>query len=203
MPVELPETERRGLFTQVGFLATNATGLSPDPIHRGVFMAKRMLCRTISAPPDNVTPIPPTGEGTNRQVVEDHTQSQDTCAACHTRLINPYGFVFENYDAIGAYRTMDNGLPVDASVTPLIDTGEVAVSGAVEFAEVLAGSREAHECFARHLLEYARGRQHTDVDQGMIDALRRASLEDQPIKELILTLAESESFSKRSTEELP
>jgi hypothetical protein len=203
VPVELPESERRGVFTQLGFLAANATGLSPDPIHRGVFLAKRMLCRAISAPPDNVTPIPPTGEGTNRQVVEDHTESQDGCAGCHKRMINPYGFVFENYDAIGAYRTMDNGLPVDASASPLIDAEEVPVGGALEFADALAESREAHECFVRHLLEYSRGRQHTEADQGMIDALRRASLDDQPIKDLILTLAESDSFIKRSTEELP
>jgi hypothetical protein len=162
-----------------------------------------MLCRTISAPPDNVTPLPPTGEGTNRQVVEDHTESQEGCAGCHTRLINPYGFVFESYDAIGAYRTMDNGLPVDASAAPIIDAAEVEVGGALEFVDALADSREAHECFVRHLLEYARGRQHTDADRGMIDALRRASLEDQPIKELILTIAGSESFTKRSKEELP
>lgn len=201
--VDLPESERRGLFTQLGFLAANATGVNPDPIHRGVFLAKRMLCRTITAPPDNVTPLPPTGEGTNRQVVELHTEAQEGCAGCHKRLINPYGFIFENYDAIGAYRTMDNGLPVDASASPMIDTEEVPVTGAVEFADALADSREAHECFVRHLLEYARGRPHTDADQGMIDALRRASLEDQPIKELVLTLAESETFIKRSTEELP
>lgn len=204
VPVDLPEAERRGFFTQAGFLAANATSINPDPIHRGVFMAKRVLCRTISAPPDNVTPLPPTGEGTNRDVVERHTESESGCRSCHEQLINPYGFVFENYDAVGAYRTMDNGLPVDASASPILDGQPHPVSGATEFAEALAQSREAHECYARRVLEYAHGRIATDTDLPMIDALGTASLDDQSATlDLILTLVESDSFIRRSPEEMP
>lgn len=204
VPVELPADERRGLFTQVGFLAANSTSINPDPIHRGVFLAKRILCRSISAPPDNVTPLPPSGEGTNRDVVERHTESQAGCRSCHERHINPYGFVFENYDAVGAFRTIDNDLPVDASASPVLDGEERPVSGAVEFAEALAGSREAHECYARHLLEYAHGRNGTTMDLPMISLLGEASRSDAGATlDLILTLVESDSFLRRSPEELP
>src|SRR5690606_28013860 len=48
--VSLPEDERRGIFNQVGFLAANATSVNPDPIHRGVFIATRVLCLRIAAP---------------------------------------------------------------------------------------------------------------------------------------------------------
>jgi hypothetical protein len=199
-PVELPADERRGLFTQAGFLAANATGINPDPIHRGVFIAKRILCRSIAAPPDNVTPLPPSGVGTNRQIVKEHTQSQSSCASCHEQRINPYGFVFEHYDAVGAYRTVDNGLPVDASATPMLDGDYVSVRDALEFAAALATSREAHDCFARHLLEYALGRNATDADQPMISSLGQASLDGSSIVGLVTTLALSPAFLQRSPE---
>jgi hypothetical protein len=204
VPVQLPGNERRGLLTQVGFLATNATSINPDPIHRGVFIAKRVLCRKISAPPDNVTPLPPSGVGTNRQIVEEHTESQSGCRACHERMINPYGFVFENYDATGAFRTLDRGLPVDASASPLLDAAEVPVDGGIEFVEALSESREAHECFAQHLLEYAQGRTAVEADKGLVESLGRASREQRSsIADLVLTIATSDSFCLRSPELLP
>jgi hypothetical protein len=202
--VQLPASERRGLLTQVGFLAANSTSINPDPIHRGVFVAKQVLCRQISAPPDDVTPLPPSGLGTNRQIVEEHTQTQSSCKGCHERLINPYGFVFENYDATGAFRVLDRGLPVDASASPILDGAEVAVENAVEFAESLSESREAHACFARHLLEYAQGMTAADADQPLIELLARASREQRTsIRDLVLALVTSDSFILRNPEQLP
>lgn len=201
VPVDLPADERRGLFTQAGFLAANATGIAPDPIHRGVFIAKRILCRSIAAPPNNVTPPPPSGIGTNRQIVEEHTQSSAGCASCHQQRINPYGFVFENYDAVGAYRSIDNGLPVDASATPMLDGENVRVDGALDFATALSTSREAHDCFAQHLFEYALGRSATEADQPMIQSLGQASIDGRPIVELVSTLALSPAFLQRAAEE--
>jgi hypothetical protein len=201
VPVELPADERRGLFTQAGFLAANATGVNPDPIHRGVFIAKRILCRSIAAPPNNVTPPPPSGIGTNRQIVEEHTQSRPGCASCHEQRINPYGFVFENYDAVGAYRTIDNELPVNAAAAPMLDGETVPVDDALGFATALATSREAHDCFARHLFEYALGRNATGADQPMILSLGQASLGGRSIVELVSSLALSPAFLQRSAEE--
>jgi hypothetical protein len=198
--VELPAGERRGLFTQAGFLAANATGISPDPIHRGVFIAKRVLCREIAAPPNDVTPLPPSGIGTNRQIVEEHTESSPGCASCHQQRINPYGFVFENYDAAGAYRTVDNDLPVDAAAVPMLDGDTVRVADALEFATALSTSREAHDCFARHLFEYALGRNATEADQPMIRSLGQASLDGRSIVELVASLALSPVFRERAEE---
>jgi hypothetical protein len=201
--VSLPENERRGFFNQLGFLAANSTSESPDPIHRGVFIATRVLCLGIAAPPDGVPPLPPITDGTNRQVVENHTQSSPVCQACHATLINPFGFPFENYDASGAYRTADNGAPVDASTTPRIDGEPLAVQNSLELAEALGESRQAHECFSSHLVEYAFGREKTPRDQTLIAALADASLGGAPILELLVRIAESPAFMARSTEELP
>ncbi|MEY2937059.1 MAG: hypothetical protein RL033_7808 [Pseudomonadota bacterium] len=201
--VSLPENERRGLFNQVGFLAANATSINPDPIHRGVFIATRVLCQGIAAPPDGVPPLPPIENGTNREIVANHTETSPVCQACHGTLINPLGFTFENYDASGAYRTMDHGQPVDASTTPTLDGQKLAVENSVELAEALGRSRQAHECFSSHLVEYAFGRKRERLDEPLVDALTDASLEGAPIVELLVRIAESPAFSSRSTEELP
>jgi hypothetical protein len=201
--VSLPEDERRGIFNQIGFLAANATSVNPDPIHRGVFIATRVLCLGIAAPPDGVPPLPPIVNGTNREIVENHTQSSPVCQACHATVINPFGFPFENYDASGAYRTTDNGEPVDASSAPVIDGKPFAVDNAVELAEALGSSRQAHQCFSSHLVEYAFGREKGRVDTPLINALTEASLAGAPIVELLVRIAESPAFLSRSVEELP
>src|SRR5690606_11779119 len=65
--VDLPTDERRGLFTQIGFLAANSTSVNPDPIHRGVFLAKHIGCFTLAAPPDDIPELPsPKEDETNR-----------------------------------------------------------------------------------------------------------------------------------------
>lgn len=201
--VSLPQNERRGILNQVGFLAANATSINPDPIHRGVFVATRVLCLRIAAPPDGVPPLPPIEDGTNREIVANHTESSPVCRTCHGTLINPLGFAFENYDAAGAYRTTDNGEPVDASVAPSLDGAAVDVENSVELAEALGQSRQAHECFSSHLVEYAFGRRRERVDEPLVSALTAASLEGAPIVELLVRIAESPAFLSRSTEELP
>lgn len=201
--VELPAGERRGFFNQLGFLAANATSVNPDPIHRGVFVATRVLCLGIAAPPDGVPPLPPIENGTNREIVENHTQSSPVCQACHATLINPLGFPFENYDAAGGYRTSDNGEPIDATSRPYIDGEQRDIENSIELAEVLSQSRQAHECFVSHLAEYAFGRERGRPDDELVQALTDASLAGAPILELLVRIAESAAFLTRSTEELP
>ena len=201
--VSLPGDERGGFFNQLGFLAANSTSVNPDPIHRGVFIATRVLCLGIAAPPDGVPPLPPITDGTNRQVVENHTQSSPVCQACHASLINPFGFPFENYDASGAFRTTDNGLPVDASSAPFIDGEQRPIRNSVELAQALGQSRQAHECFTSHLVEYAFGRSRDPLDDELVGTLTEQSLAGTPILALLLDIATSPAFLTRSTEELP
>jgi uncharacterized protein DUF1592/uncharacterized protein DUF1588/uncharacterized protein DUF1595/uncharacterized protein DUF1587/uncharacterized protein DUF1585 len=201
--VSLPDNERRGIFNQLGFLAANSTSVNPDPIHRGVFIATRVLCVGIAAPPDGVPPLPPITDGTNRQVVEKHTQSSPVCQACHAQLINPFGFPFENYDASGAYRTLDNGEPVDASTTAIIDGVPHELHDSLELADALAESPQAHQCFTSHLVEYAFGRSRDPLDADLVSSLTEASLAGVPILELMVRIAESPAFLTRSSQELP
>ena len=154
-------------------------------------------------PPDGVPPLPPIQNGTNREIVANHTESSAVCKACHGTIINPLGFTFENYDAAGAYRTTDHGEPVDAHTTPNLDGKQREIANSVELAEALGQSRQAHECFSSHLVEYAFGRKRAPVDAPLVSALTDASLEGAPIVELMVRISESPAFLTRSTEELP
>jgi hypothetical protein len=203
--VALDPAQRRGIFTQIGFLAVNATSVDPDPIHRGVFLARRIACMQIAAPPANVPPLPAAQGRTNRETVAAHTEKEGTvCASCHAGTINPLGFPFEHYDAIGAYRTLDNGHPIDSASEPLIGGERTEVADALGLATALAQSRDVHRCYVRHWLEFAYGRPAQPEDDAIIARLGDASLAGAlSIEDLVVGLVTSPAFAQRSAEELP
>ncbi|MCB9591869.1 MAG: DUF1592 domain-containing protein [Sandaracinaceae bacterium] len=203
-PVSLDPAQRRGIFTQVGFLAANATTRSPDPIHRGVYLAERIACVHIDAPPED-TPPPGVMAGlTNRQTIELHTEQPGSiCAGCHAQIINPFGFPFESYDAIGMWQTTDNGQPIDTSGSPPVDGVPTPVADAVQLADALADSEWVHECYVRHWIEFTLGRHAAAEDQALVaDLGERSRAGELSIKELIVSLVTSRAFLTRSIEEL-
>lgn len=201
--VELDPAERRGVFTHVAFLAQNASSRDPDPIHRGVFLARQMVCIPISAPPNDIPPLPPPGDfETNRQRVSRHTEAEGSiCADCHAYNINPFGFPFEMYDATGAVRATDNGLPIDTNTeVPLDDL--VPVRNALELVDAMAQSQVVHDCAAQHWLEFSLGRPRASEDDPLITRLGTGSLEGSSMKELLVELVTSPAFLARSAVEL-
>lgn len=202
-PVELDPTVRRGILTHVAFLAQNATSVDPDPIHRGVFIARRMACMPLSAPPANIPPLPPTQDlQTNRERVEQHTQTSEPCVQCHLDIINPFGFPYESYDATGALRTHDNGLPIDTASEVLLDEGPQPVADGVELAEAMADSRVVHECYAEHWLNVVSGRVRHDDDTNLIKRVGWASATGASVKDLLVEIVTSPAFLERNVVEL-
>jgi hypothetical protein len=193
--VELDPERRRGLLSRVAFLASHATSLDPDPIHRGVFVARRVLCMNLVAP-GNLPPVPPQNGRTNREAVAAHTEREGSgCAVCHKRTINPLGFPFEMFDAIGAYRALDAGFPVDAHSVVRLDGEPVEVSDAAALADALAKSPQAHSCYARHLLEFMYGRPVTPRDAELLNGLgKRSAQGDFSVKQLMIELLSSAEF---------
>lgn len=197
---DLDPTQRAGVLTQLGFLASNASSTENDPIHRGVFLNLQVLCSGLPPPPNNVPPPPPPMPGESlRERIDRHT-GKGTCGeACHGYLINPLGFAFEQYDPLGQWQTMDAGKPVDATGTWAFVQGEAAFDGAVALAQIIAGSTEAHQCYVAHLLEYgyARGPQPADAPeiQRLADGSREGTYS---IKEIILELTTSDAFLLRA-----
>lgn len=206
VPVELDGTQRRGVLTHVGFLTANATSVQPDPIHRGVFIARRLACTTLPPPPDDVPPLPPIDPSqTNRQVIEALTeQPGSNCAGCHAAFINPFGFPFESFDAIGAFRTQDNGQPVDTSASVQLADAQVDVDDALDLVVALAESDAVHRCYAGHWVQYAFGRLLADEDATLLDRLAIESADgDISVEDLLVGVVTSQPFLSRATEELP
>jgi len=202
--VTLDSSQRRGVFTQLGFLAANATSVDPDPIHRGAFLARRVACLNLSAPPDGVPPLPPAGDLSNRQNVEAHTEQPDTvCAGCHATMINPLGFPFEHYDAVGKWRTEDNGHPIDTASKPLINGDPTPVADALELADAFAESQRTHECYTERWIEYAFNRKGTEQDTGVVRYLAEQSRGGVGIEEMLVQLVTTRAFRSRSPEEMP
>lgn len=196
--VQLDPATRKGVFTQVGFLASHATSVDPDPIHRGIFLSKYMACNSIGIPPGEIPALPAPNGRTNREVVEDHTEQPGSeCAACHVSLINPFGFAFESYDAVGAYRTMDGDYPVDTTGEPLIGRQTVRISGAMELIDVMAESDAVHACYAQHWLELAFGVVAEPGPDGLVERLSDASLGGASVRQLLTTIVTSEPFRTR------
>ncbi len=201
--VSLDPERRSGLLTQVAFLASHATSRDPDPIHRGVFVARRLLCQNLTAP-GNLPPLPPANGRTNRQAVEAHTEVAGSgCAVCHRRTINPLGFPFEGYDAVGRERSTDNGLPVDTQATPTIDAVQKPVRDGVELSALLAESGSAHACYVRQWLEFAYGRPATRADAALIERVgERSRLGQLSIREILIELVSAPEFRVQRAEEL-
>jgi hypothetical protein len=176
--------------------------VNPDPILRGVFIARRLACLSIAAPPDGVPPLPPVEGKTNRQTVEEHTETPGSaCVACHAPVINPFGFAFEHYDSTGAFRTEDNGFAVDSRAVVALGGG-TEVADALELAQVLAADESVHACYIRHWLEFAMGRPYVSEDAPLTERLGEASLADEAaIEELLVSLVVARPFRNRAVEE--
>jgi cytochrome c553 len=148
--------ERSGIVSHPYVLANFAYAGSSSPIHRGVFITRSLLGRVLQPPPESVAPLAPDLHPnlTTRQRVSRQTEA-DTCQSCHG-LINPLGFALEHFDAIGRYRQMERGRPVDASGGYLTRDGQAAeFDGVRELAAFLADCQETHEAFVRQLFHYA------------------------------------------------
>jgi hypothetical protein len=116
-----------------------------------VDVINRLLCADLVPPADlEIPPLPtPLPGQTTRERVAEHTGS-GACAGCHEATINPPGFAFENFDAMGQLRTTDAGKPVDTTGEFEWPEGVRAFSGAAEFVAQMAESSLPHACFAKH-----------------------------------------------------
>ncbi|HEU5076847.1 MAG TPA: DUF1592 domain-containing protein [Polyangiaceae bacterium] len=187
--------ERVGYFSQLPFLILHSFNNVPDPIHRGLQISLNVMCADPGIPGE-VPALPPIMEGqTNRERVQGTTMP---CGGtCHGTFINPIGFSFENFDGMGRWRDEDNGQPVDATGTYPFSEGTKEFTNAAQLMTLMAGSEQAHACYAKKLSEYALQRDIVVSDVGMLDTLKQKSLSTNSIKEVILELVAHPAFNTR------
>lgn len=195
--VELDATKRAGFLTLSGFLAYKGTQTQPDTILRGVFVNLKVLCQDLGDPPDEAMGAHLGDEPTNRDKVNALTGPGTCGASCHGSYINPIGFAFEHFGAIGEYRTEDNGYPIDSSATYPFAAGDQSYANAVELAQILAESPQVHACFSKHWVEFGLGRSVAAEDKGLIDLVAAESQAGASIKEMLRTLLTSEAIRYR------
>jgi hypothetical protein len=178
---------------QVGYLAANAYSIRTDPIHRGLFVIRNLLCREVPDPPPGATTTPP--PATEKPIVTTRDEvslvtGQSFCPTCHVE-INAPGFAFEGFDAVGQLRETDNGAPVDTSGQMVLDGQLVHFQGPAALVSLLARSQEAHRCYSRRWLEFAYGRPLAQSDLPTLDAIAANSL---PIADLLVAIVRSPEF---------
>jgi hypothetical protein len=197
--IELDPTQRSGLLTQAGFLSSYITGDDPDIIHRGVFIATRLLCVELPPPSPKATALIDLQPNmTNRERVE-LTTGKGTCGeACHNALFNPLGYAFENYDAIGKYRTTDHGKPVNAADSYTLDGTLKSFSNGVELSHLLAEAKQTHACYVQNMMSYLHSRVLSAEEQPLVDYYARKSRAGvASLRDMELEIVTSDAFLNR------
>jgi Protein of unknown function (DUF1592)/Protein of unknown function (DUF1588)/Protein of unknown function (DUF1595)/Protein of unknown function (DUF1585)/Protein of unknown function (DUF1587) len=196
-PVQLDAGKRAGLLTQAGFLMKHAHADQTSPVHRGILVRENLLCGKILPPPPTlVVTVPPVTAATStRQRFSQH-DADPVCGACH-KDIDPLGMGFENYDAIGQYRTMDGLGAVDASGAFTNVRADLAgpFAGAVEMAQALAKSSEVADCVSRQWFRFALGRVESFDDACTVLGIQSGfDASSGNVPQLLEAIATSEAF---------
>jgi hypothetical protein len=166
------QSNRGGILTAAGILTMNSDGIDSNPLKRGVWLLERILQDPPPPPPANVPKVDLTDprilEMTLKERIADH-RNKPACISCHSR-IDPWGIAFENYDALGSYRTNLKNEPVDAT-SVLFNKRELA--GIDGLKRYLLADRQ--DQFARAMVHkltaYALGRPLSFGDRADIDNL--------------------------------
>lgn len=195
-----PRVNRGGILTTAAVMTMNATGVDSNPLKRGVWILERILNDPPAPPPPDVPEVDLTDprilEMTQRERMADH-RNQAACRSCHAK-IDPWGLAFENYDAIGNYRTMIKGEPVDAAA---VLYNKQKLDGSKSVKDYLLSKRQ--DQFARAMVHklssYALGRPMSFTDRSEIDKmtveLRKSGY---GMKDLIMIIIKSKLFSTQS-----
>jgi mono/diheme cytochrome c family protein len=195
------EDTRRGLLGKGGILLVTSHADRTSPVVRGKWILDNLVGSPPPPPPPEV-PALPDAQGTKpltmRARMEQH-RANPVCAACH-KVMDPMGLALENFDAVGAWRTDDNGQPVDASGQL---TDGTRIDGVISLREALLKRPEVFVTTATEkLLTYALGRGLEPEDMPAVRAIvRQAERDGYLFASLIEGVARSTPFRMRKAEE--
>ena len=153
-PVKMDADQRGGVLTHPFVLATFSYTKSSSPIHRGVFVTRNILGLMLKPPPMAIAFMDDKFDPsfTMREKVTELT-SKPACMSCHV-TINPLGFSFERFDAVGRVRSTDNKKPVDPTSDYTTSDGNVIkLTGARDVAIHAAESLSGQTGFVRNLFQ--------------------------------------------------
>ena len=196
--VTLDSTQRAGLLTQPGLQVLGSIETRNDPTHRGALITQSILCTVVPPAPPNVPSLALPPGVTVRAALALSTEPA-TCAACHATL-DPPGLAYETFDAIGHFRTTDNGAPVDVSGLVMYNLDPTSglprtFSGPIALAADLAASVTAQQCMTKQWLAFATGKKPTDLTNGQWSGAYQTFVGTQlSLQELIAAVLMSDTF---------
>jgi len=192
--VTLTDPARRGLLGQGSVLTVSSYANRTSPVLRGKWILTNILGTPPPPPPPNVPPFDEQAHGTVRERMVQH-RANPACSGCHS-VMDPIGFAMENFDAIGHWRTKDNGLAIDASGALPDGT---KVNGAAQVVTALAQHPEQFvRTMTEMMLTYALGRGLEYYDMPVVRAVaREAGKKDNRFSELVLGIVKSPPFQMK------
>jgi len=197
--VTLPDESRRGILGQGSILVVNAYPTRTSPVIRGKWILENILGTPPPPPPPDVPGLPDNAAGEKpksvRERMENHRRNP-VCATCH-RVMDPLGFALENFDAVGAWRTTDSGVPVDArGQTP----DGIAFEGLAGLRSVLLSKPETFVVtLTERLLTYALGRGVEYYDMPTVRSIVRGTAPERyRFQELVVGIVRSMPFQMKS-----
>jgi hypothetical protein len=196
--VPVADVRRRGLLGHGGILALTSHATRTSPVLRGKWVLENVLGTPPPPPPANVPALKENERGqkprTMREQLAEH-RANPACASCH-KIMDPIGFAMENFDAVGAWRTVESGAPIDAS-GELVDG--TRVDGVVELRDTLVRQPEVFVgTMVEKLLIYALGRGLTPHDMPTVRAIvRDAAAGNYRFSAVVLGVVKSTPFQMR------
>jgi hypothetical protein len=195
--VDLTGSPRGGVLTHASVLTVSSYATRTSPVLRGKWILDTLLNTPPPEPPADVPNLDEKALGSTasmREQMESHRRNP-TCAACHRRM-DPLGFGLENFDAVGAWRTMDGKFAVDAS--GVLPDGR-QFQGPEELRAILTADRGAFaEALTSKLLIYALGRGLERYDQQTVKRIAGAlPAQDYRFSGLVLEIVNSQPFQSR------
>jgi uncharacterized protein DUF1592/uncharacterized protein DUF1588/uncharacterized protein DUF1595/uncharacterized protein DUF1585/uncharacterized protein DUF1587 len=202
---ELPaDSGHSGILTQVSFVALNSHPGRSSPTLRGRAIREIFMCQKVPDPPPDVdfsavdltakNPDKPTA----RVRLEAH-RSQPACAGCHS-LMDPIGLTLENFDGVGAFRSNENGAPIDTSGS--LDGHEF--KGAQGLGQTLHDNPLTSYCLVDKMYRYAVGRSTVDAEQSYtVDLSKTFAANGYRVPDLMRTIALGQAFYSVSAPAAP
>ncbi|MEY4640179.1 MAG: hypothetical protein RLZZ227_173 [Pseudomonadota bacterium] len=196
-----PDSPRRGLLGHASILTATSVPNRTSPVIRGSWIMENILGARVPSPPPGVeTDLDAAEPGQNvqadtlRQRLEQH-RADPACASCH-QMMDPVGFALENFDLVGRWRSVDNGLPLDTAAE-MVD-GTYVDGPATLRAALLARPEAFKAALSERLLTYALGRelQHHD-GPAVRKIVQGASAEGFTLSALVQAVVLSAPFQQR------
>ena len=198
--VPVPSDARRGLLGHGSLLLVTSNANRTSPVIRGKWILENLLGSQAPLPPPDVPPLEEKPTATARSVrerIEQH-RANPTCAGCH-KIMDPIGLALENFDAIGGWRTTDEGTTIDASAQ-LVDG--TAIDGPASLRKAMLDRSDAFvTSMTEKLLMYGMGREIKFYDMPAVRSVVRAAAPGRyRFSDLVMGIVKSAPFRMRVTD---